>query len=902
MSEQSHECSTSSVVMRCYAPPVLAEPYRMAFSGMGSPSVRLGRQLPFLETLLRYLVALQVSECSSLRLQLPPAWLNLLGRLHKPTLGHWYAAAQELASVLIRVDGLLVPELPRVFWNLDRGRLRETAVLKSLGKVKKTRNQLFHGHLDTIPGGHRADKIIDELVPAFRAIFDGMRFLRSYPLLVVDECKTNLDGKQQCKVLRFRGLDVEPVTLEGPARPVPQGIPMLVGDDGDILLLAPFLVYGHFHPQTPRHLRLLHSWRQSDGAIFSDPSSNERHRWQDQSCAASSASDFLECFLHPDHIRLRGILTEQQVQDLRDQRSERLPRIAHYEIGPCLGRGASSTVYLADSTSPHVQPARAAIKVLKHELAPDPMQRSLLKREYQVMSGLDVPAIARVYALEEDPQGLPCLVMEYVDGTNLEWLVKDQPFSPEKAIKLLLELLKALDVTHRKHIVHRDLKPSNLLLDSEGKLRIIDFGIALNPEATRLTQAVDVVGTPAFAAPEQMEGREADARSDIFATGRLLGYLVSGSTERTSQIKALPPALRPIYRKASDPSPEARYPDVMTMARDLIKAQRDLNRGAPLGEGAIIHDSIRLQHMLGQVVPGVFAYKAQDIQRRTDVGVLLEEASRASKLLAAYKACPARVLAELDKPLLERADGVHYCVIPSKSILKQGKKLLEWAHTEPDTKKQGTGAAPQKNTDALHPAKATAIGVAGTLLAAGALAMGKQLMAKAARGAAPPSNKKPPYLAGIRLPQASASAPLQARTAQALGLVLLAQAHALGLLALNQQSWRQFQSRTLFAPLWITSPSRKCSADGKNHFDQLRRPALHQAFELLNATYSGNHGPDSSHLQAASIANQQLLKAAIRLHHGLDVKRLEPWLKGTTSGWYWLSFNAGKPHYKPIET
>jgi hypothetical protein len=187
-----------------------------------------------------------------------------------------------------------------------------------------------------------------------------------------------------------------------------------------------------------------------------------------------------------------------------------------------------------------------AVKVLSDALAADPDFVARFCREAQTAARLSHPNLVKVFDYE--PEGRPCLVMEYVEGGTLD----DTANRPGTAVEieaLALQLLGALAHIHDAGIVHRDVKPANVLIGRDGRAMLTDFGIAQPEDATSITRTGQVIGTLAYMAPELHDGGRATPRSDLYSCGVLLrDYL----DERS------PPALRSLVERLTDPDPELR--------------------------------------------------------------------------------------------------------------------------------------------------------------------------------------------------------------------------------------------------------------------------------------------------------------------------------------------------------
>lgn len=206
-----------------------------------------------------------------------------------------------------------------------------------------------------------------------------------------------------------------------------------------------------------------------------------------------------------------------------------------YEVGELIGRGGMADVHLGRD----VRLGRTvAIKMLRQDLARDPLFQSRFRREAQAVAGLNHPTIVSVYDTgEEEIEGqhhdevrVPFIVMEYVAGRTLRDLLKAGDLTPETSVDYMLGVLSALEYSHRAGIVHRDIKPANVMITPEGQVKVMDFGIAraIADSAATMTQTQAVIGTAQYLSPEQARGETVDARSDLYSAGCLLYELLTG--------------------------------------------------------------------------------------------------------------------------------------------------------------------------------------------------------------------------------------------------------------------------------------------------------------------------------------------------------------------------------------
>jgi serine/threonine-protein kinase len=204
-------------------------------------------------------------------------------------------------------------------------------------------------------------------------------------------------------------------------------------------------------------------------------------------------------------------------------------RLGRYEILAELGRGAMGTVYKA--RDPKID-RLVAIKTISVENSQGnglAEFRERFFREARAAGRLSHPGIVTIYDVDEDSEAGPFIVMEYVEGHTLDQLLaaESEPVSSRMALDLAEQLAEALHYAHTQGIVHRDIKPANIIVTETGRAKITDFGIA-KLDLTQLTATGHVFGTPSYMSPEQIEGEEVDARSDLFSLGVVLYSMLTG--------------------------------------------------------------------------------------------------------------------------------------------------------------------------------------------------------------------------------------------------------------------------------------------------------------------------------------------------------------------------------------
>ena len=240
--------------------------------------------------------------------------------------------------------------------------------------------------------------------------------------------------------------------------------------------------------------------------------------------------------------------------------------IAHYRITAEIGEGGMGVVYRAHDTRLNRD---VAIKVLPAAFAESADRLARFTREAQVLASLNHPNIASIFGVEDR-----ALVMELVEGTNFSG-----PLSVREALPLIHQFIDALEYAHEKGIVHRDLKPANIMVTTEGRLKVLDFGLAkalsagnsLHAETTLTMQHTVVgaiVGTPAYMSPEQARGKPVDKRTDIWAFGAIVYELLTGhrveaeNPDWTDLPKNLEPGLNRLLRLCVEPDVRKRLRDI----------------------------------------------------------------------------------------------------------------------------------------------------------------------------------------------------------------------------------------------------------------------------------------------------------------------------------------------------
>ena len=263
----------------------------------------------------------------------------------------------------------------------------------------------------------------------------------------------------------------------------------------------------------------------------------------------------------------------------------------HYRIESLVARSGMASIYKGVDT---LSGRTVAIKIPHPEMEADPQLYDRFKREKDIGQKLEHPGVMKVYP--DDGHSRIYMAMEWVDGHLLRTEMRGNPLPTLHAVDITAKICDALDYIHANGVVHRDLKPENIMVDDQDNVKLIDFGIAGQEGARRLTFAKlsNVMGTPDYISPEQVKGKRGDGRSDIYAIGVMLYEMLTGKVpfngpnpfatmnERLLNnpvpprelVPAITPELQEIIYRAIERDPKNRYAHAREFSQDLRHQDR----------------------------------------------------------------------------------------------------------------------------------------------------------------------------------------------------------------------------------------------------------------------------------------------------------------------------------------
>lgn len=293
--------------------------------------------------------------------------------------------------------------------------------------------------------------------------------------------------------------------------------------------------------------------------------------------------------------------------------TELASRFPQLEIVELLGQGATGAVYKVRQLD---LDRWAALKILSDDVAEDSSFAERFQREARALALLSHQHIVIVYEFGQK-NGVYFLLMEYVDGVNLRQAIRAQQITTQEALAIVVQICDALQFAHEEGVIHRDIKPENILIDKRGRVKIADFGLAKllgrSFDVPTLTGTHQVMGTPVYMSPEQMEGtRTVDHRADIFSLGvvfyeLLTGELPLGRFAPPSQKYQLDIRLDDVVLRSLEKEPDRRYQKASEVRHDVhsIRTQKPASNAAPVRSRSFREGWRVRTSLLGVVLVGI---------------------------------------------------------------------------------------------------------------------------------------------------------------------------------------------------------------------------------------------------------------------------------------------------------
>ncbi len=295
--------------------------------------------------------------------------------------------------------------------------------------------------------------------------------------------------------------------------------------------------------------------------------------------------------------------------------------IGQYQVIDKIGEGGMGAVYKAEDTTLH---RLVALKMLSSHLTEDEEARERFIREAQSASSLNHPNITTVYEfIEDDDTRLIC--MEYVEGKTIRDMVETGIVSVRKAIDIITQTAEALEAAHNKGILHRDVKSANIMVNMEGRVKVMDFGLAQLAGKSQLTRTGTTMGTLSYSSPEQISGRTVDQRSEIFSLGIVFYELLTGKLPFAATNEAeilfaiinneplkpatvrddVPELVEAVLKRMLEKEPDQRYQNCGDVINDLKGIRKEMETSTVSLTGTLHHQPSRKEALLSPHLLGI---------------------------------------------------------------------------------------------------------------------------------------------------------------------------------------------------------------------------------------------------------------------------------------------------------
>lgn len=397
-----------------------------------------------------------------------------------------------------------------------------------------------------------------------------------------------------------------------------------------------------------------------------------------------------------------------------------------YRVVKKLGEGGMGTVYLAEQVAIS---RKVALKILHPDYARDEEFLRRFRQEARLAASLNHRNVVTVFDFDQADDGSLYIVMEYVDGRSLSEVIRNNPMDISGALQLGIQIADGLGAAHRAGVIHRDIKPENIMVVEAGKeIKLMDFGIARlrdSAAGTRLTRSGMIMGTPAYMAPEQIEGGDVSERTDIYAFGIVLYEMLTGRVPFTATTpgailikhlneppvplrkvrKEIPPSVEGIVSQALQKIPEKRLRSMEAVVEALKKAQQEAERHPIAG---VTPPMVAVRQKLGAVATPfrkLFerASSSREVPKRDDREVVIQDQQPrgdqpAKDFETSVRPETSGRIAEVAPRTVVELSDVSRVDIPAVGAgLQKSEAVLEWPR-QPEKEENVAGMLAQTST------------------------------------------------------------------------------------------------------------------------------------------------------------------------------------------------------------